>query len=69
MFAAEIQYMLDATRDVRTAIDQITEKDERVRGLARQHLKQPVKLCAAAVNVANDEGFHNRRGLLPLLVH
>jgi len=56
---AQIEHVLDTARHVRAAIDQVAEKDQLVSGLvAREHVEQVEQLRAAAVYVANDEGFH-----------
>ena len=62
--SAQIEHVLDTARHVRAAIDQVAEKDQLVHGLvARQHAEQVVKLRAAPVYVANDEGFHVENSL------
>src|SRR5437867_3248268 len=55
----EVDYLSDTARHIRSAIDQIAEEDQLIDGfITRQDLQQTVKLCAASVNVADDEGFH-----------
>src|SRR6185369_9815797 len=52
--------VLHASRRIGATVDQVPEKDERVRiGIARQHIKQVEKLSAASVNIAYDKGFHS----------
>jgi len=52
--------VLDAARYVRPAIDEVTEKDQRVRCLiTRQKIEQRSQLRTTAVNVTNDECFHS----------
>src|SRR6266481_932268 len=64
IFLTEIQHELDTAGNIRAAIDQIAQKDQRVRErIARQHVEQTVKLGAAAMDVANDEGFHRSNSL------
>ena len=58
----EFGNVLDAARHVRPAIDEVAEKDERVRCfITRQQIEQPVQLRTTAVNVTNDECFHSER--------
>jgi hypothetical protein len=52
--------VLDAARHVGPAIDQVAEKDQRVRRfIAWEKIEQPAKLRATAMNVTNDECFHS----------
>ena len=60
IFTTERGNVLDAAGDVRPAIDEVAEKDERVRCfIAGKKIEQSAKLRATAVDVTNDKCFHS----------
>src|SRR5437773_3339493 len=53
------QNVFDTSGHIRTAIDQVAKKNERVcQFVSREQIEQVQKLGATTVDVANDEGFH-----------
>jgi hypothetical protein len=59
ILAAKLKNVLDATGNVRSTVNQISEKDQLVSGfITRQQPDKAMELRAAAVNVANNKGFH-----------
>src|SRR6185503_19188494 len=59
IFLLKFHHQLHATGSIRAAINQVAQKNERVRGFfARKHIKETVKLGGAPVNISDDESFH-----------
>ncbi len=59
ILAAKLQNVLDASRRIGAAVDQVAEKDQRiVCRIARQHVEQVEELRAPAMYVTNDKRSH-----------